>query len=251
MEEGVAAAANVLREASYAVAFTGAGISTPSGIPDFRSPGTGLWHQVRPALVASTWTLRLRPQVFYEWMRPLAHRILEAEPNAAHRALVELEEAGRLNAVITQNIDGLHQTAGSRRVLELHGHTRTASCLGCGRTVDTAPIIETFLMGDVPHCAWCDGVLRPDVVLLGEMLPADVFAAAQVECERCDLLLVVGSSLEVTPAAELPLVALRAGADLVIVNLQPTPLDARASVFIRHDVATILPAITEEVLGGP
>ena len=251
MEDNLRMAADLLREAEYAVALTGAGISTPSGIPDFRSPGTGLWEEVRPMFVASIWAFRLRPRAFYDWMRPLAHKILEAEPNAAHRALADLEAAGRLKAVITQNIDGLHQAAGSQQVLELHGHTRTATCLDCGRTVDTGPLIEEFLAGKVPRCASCGGLLKPDVVLFGEMLPANVFLAAQMECEQCDLLLVAGSSLGVVPASELPLVALEAGADLVIVNLEPTLLDSQARVVIGCDVATALPAIVEEVLGEP
>ena len=249
MEDTLSMAARLLREAEYAVALTGAGISTPSGIPDFRSPETGLWNRARPMFVASIWAFRLRPRAFYDWMRPLAHAILEGEPNAAHRAMADLEIAGRLKTVITQNIDGLHQAAGSQRVLELHGHARTATCLDCGRTVDSGPLIEGFLAGEMPCCGACDGLLKPDVVLYGEMLPASVFLAAQMECERCDLLLVAGSSLEVTPAAELPLLALGAGADLVIVNLQPTPLDSRASAVIRQDVATALPSMVGEVLG--
>jgi len=247
-KERISEVAALLKEARYAVALTGAGISTPSGIPDFRSPGTGLWEQVQPMLVASIWAFRLRPRAFYDWMRPLAHKILEAKPNPAHFALAELERAGRLKAVITQNIDGLHQAAGSQRVFELHGHTRTATCLECGRTVDSGPLIEEFLAGEVPRCKSCGGLLKPDVVLFGELLPADVFFAAQMECEQCDLLLVAGSSLEVAPASDLPLLALEVGAKLVIVNLQPTSLDSRASVVIRQDVATALPAIAEKVL---
>ena len=250
MENKLNIAADLLREAEHAVALTGAGISTPSGIPDFRSSGTGLWKQMRPMFVASIWAFRLRPRAFYDWMRPLARTIMEAEPNAAHRALAGLEQAGRLKAVVTQNIDGLHQAAGSQQVLELHGHARTATCLDCGRTVDSGSLIKEFLAGKVPHCAACGGLLKPDVVLFGEMLPANVFFAAQMECEQCDLLLVAGSSLEVAPASELPLVALEAGADLVIVNLEPTPLDCQASVVIRQDVATALPAIAREVLSA-
>jgi len=249
MEGGVKAAAELLRGAEYALALTGAGISTPSGIPDFRSPGMGLWEQAHPMLVASIWAFRLRLWAFYDWMRPLARKILEAEPNAAHYALAELEGVGRLRGVITQNIDGLHQAAGSRRVFELHGHTRTATCLDCGRTVDSGPLIEEFLAGEVPRCGECGGLLKPDVVLFGEMLPTDVFYGALSECEQCDVLLVAGSSLEVVPASELPLVALEAGADLIIVNLQPTPYDPRASVVIRGDVAVVLPAVAERVLG--
>lgn len=251
MENRVSIAASLLIEASYPVALTGAGISTPSGIPDFRSPGTGLWEGVSPMLVASIWAFRLWPQAFYDWMRPLARTILEAEPNAAHRGLADLEKAGRLRVVITQNIDGLHQAAGSQHVLELHGHTRTATCLDCGRSVDAGSLMEEFLLGGVPRCAPCGGLLKPDVVLLGEMLPASVLLAAQVECAQCDLLLVAGSSLEVTPAADLPLTALEAGADLIILNLQPTPLDSRASIVIRRDVATVLPAIVGKCLAGP
>lgn len=249
MEGSLSAAADLLRAANYAVALTGAGISTPSGIPDFRSPGTGVWQQARPLVVASVWAFRLRPGAFYDWMRPLARTILEAEPNAAHQALAELEAAGRVKAVITQNIDGLHQGAGSKRVFELHGHTRTATCLDCGHTVDTSPLIEEFLKGKLPCCGECGGLVKPDVVLFGEMLPASVFFGAQMECEQCDLLLVAGSSLQVTPACELPMVALESGAELVIVNLQPTPFDARASVVIRQDVAEALPALAREVLG--
>lgn len=250
VEDRVGIAANLLREASYTVVFTGAGISTSSGIPDFRSPGAGLWEQANPLLVASIWAFRLCPQAFFDWMRPLARTILEAEPNAAHRALAELEAAGRLRTVITQNIDGLHQAAGSQHVLELHGHTRTATCLDCGHRVSTASLVEEFLSGAVPHCASCGGLLKPDVVLLGEMLPASVLLAAQRECERCDLLLIAGSSLEIAPAADLPLTALEAGADLIVLNLQPTPLDSRASLAIRCDVATVLPTIARLCLGG-
>ena len=250
MEGSLSTAADLLRAASYAVALTGAGISTPSGIPDFRSPGKGMWEQVRPMLVASIWAFRLRPRAFYNWMRPLAYTILEAKPNTAHRSLADLETASRLKAVITQNIDGLHQAAGSRRVFELHGHVRTATCLDCGLTVDSGPLIEEFLAGKVPCCEECGGLVKPDVVLFGEMLPASVFFAAQMECEQCDLLLVAGSSLQVAPASELPLVALESGADLVIVNLGPTPLDSQASVVVRQDVARALPAIAREVLGA-
>jgi len=210
-----------------------------------------MWEQVSPMLVASIWAFRLRPQAFYDWMRPLARTILEAEPNVAHRALADLEAAGRLRTVITQSIDGLHQAAGSQHVLELHGHTRTATCLDCGRSVKVDSLIEEFLMGGVPRCAPCGGLLKPDVVLLGEMLPTRVLLTAQMECQRCDLLLVAGSSLEITPAADLPVTALEAGAKLIIINLQPTPLDSQASVVIRCDVATTLPVIAAKCLGGP
>ena len=250
MQAALSAAATLLRQAEHAVALTGAGISTPSGIPDFRSPGTGVWEQVQPMLLASIWAFRLRPRAFYDWMRPLARTILEAEPNAAHRALADLEMTGYLEAVITQNIDGLHQRAGSQQVLELHGHARTATCLECGCTVDSRLVAERFLAGEMPRCDDCGGLLKPDVVLFGEMLPPGVLAASQAACEACDLLLIAGSSLVIAPASELPLVALEANADLVIINLQPTPLDSRASVVIRQDVATALPTIARQILSS-
>jgi len=236
-------AAALIVNSNYAVALTGAGISTPSGIPDFRSPGSGLWEKVNPMLVASVFSFRLRPQAFYEWARPLAKKLLEAEPNPAHLALAELEEMGLLKAVITQNIDNLHQRAGSKRVLELHGNMRQATCLKCRKVVSTQDMIEQFLEGKVPRCS-CGGLLKPNVVFFGEPLPRWVLLEAWGEAERCDLVLVVGSSLEVTPAAEIPFVALRRGAKAIVVNYQPTPLDSRAEVVIRDDVAKVLPQIS-------
>ena len=227
------------------VALTGAGISTPSGIPDFRSPGSGLWEKVNPMLVASLFSFRLRPRAFYDWARPLAKKLLEAEPNPAHCALAELEERGLLKAVITQNIDSLHQRAGSKRVLELHGHLREATCLKCRKIVPAQGLIEGFIeSGEAPRCP-CGGLLKPNVVLVGELLPRWVLLEAWGEAERCDLMLVVGSSLEMAPASEIPRVAQRYGAKIVIVNYQETYMDSLADVVIREDVAEVLPRIIE------
>jgi len=240
-------AAALIANSKYVVALTGAGISTPSGVPDFRSPGSGLWEKVNPILMASTFSFRLQPQAFYEWARPLARKLLEAEPNPAHRALAKLEDMGLLKAVITQNIDDLHQKAGSRRVLELHGNMRQATCLKCHRVVSTHGMMERFLEGEeVPNCS-CGGLLKPNVVLIGEPLPRWVLLEAWGEAERCDLMLVVGSSLEIAPAAEIPFVALRCGAKAIVVNYQPTPLDSQAEVVIRKDVAEVLPRIIGQV----
>jgi len=236
-------AAALIANSRYVVALTGAGISTPSGIPDFRSPGTGLWEKVNPMLVASDFFFRLQPQAFYEWALPLARKLLQAEPNPAHRALAELEDRGLLKAVITQNVDSLHQKAGSRRVLELHGNMRQATCLRCRKVISTQSLIGLFLEGgEMPNCS-CGGVLKPNVVLIGEQLPRWVLLEAWGEAERCDLMLVVGSSLEIAPAAEIPFVALRCGAKAIVVNHQPTPLDKQAEVVIREDVAQVLPQI--------
>lgn len=238
-------AAALLREARCAVALSGAGISVPSGIPDFRSPGSGLWEQADPFAVASLASFRRHPEAFYNWIRPLARTILQAQPNAAHVTLAELEAMQRLEAVITQNIDGLHQRAGSRRVYELHGHIRQATCLHCHKVVSTDELIPNFVeKGELPRCQ-CGGIFKPNVILFGEMLPEHTWNAAVEWVERCDILLVVGSSLEVSPAADLPLYATAHGAQLVIVNLTPTPLDGLAEVVIHEDVAEVLPRIGE------
>ncbi len=248
LDDLIARSAQLLREASYAVAMTGAGISTPSGIPDFRSPDSGLWTKVDPFAVASLFAFRLHPQDFYEWIRPLARLILEAQPNPAHRALARLEAAGLIKAIITQNIDGLHQRAGSQRVHEVHGHAREATCVRCYRTVPADSLIEKFVEdGQVPRCT-CGGLLKPNVILFGEQLPLQVLTAARKDANACDLMLIAGSSLEMEPAADLPLVALGHDARLIIVNYQPTYLDDRADVVIHDDVAEILPRIADMAL---
>jgi NAD-dependent deacetylase len=240
----VGQAAELLLKARHAVAFTGAGISTPSGIPDFRSPDSGLWTRDDPMVVASIHTFRTDPRIFYEWMQPTARLLTEAKPNAAHLALAELEELGLIRAVITQNIDNLHQKAGSTRVLELHGHLREAVCMRCRRVSSAEGLIQDCLLGGkVPYCEECGGALKPAAVFMGESLPMEVFLDAQMECQICDLMLVIGSSLSVVPAADLPIMAHRAGAALIIVNYQETPADHLAEVVVREDLAEALPHI--------
>lgn len=247
MERAIKEASGLIVNSEHAVALTGAGISTPSGIPDFRSPESGLWDKVNPMLVASVFAFRLRYQAFYEWARPLGEKFLKAQPNPAHYALAKLEEMGLLRAVITQNIDGLHQEAGSKSVFEMHGHMREATCLKCHKVIPLEKsVIKCFVdEGEIPHCK-CGGLLKPNVVLFGEELPRKILLEAWGEAENCDLMLVAGSSLEVAPASEIPLVAKRYGAKLVIVNNQPTPLDAQAEVVIHRDVAEVLPYMVKE-----
>lgn len=243
--ESIQKAADLLRAAKHAVALTGAGHSTASGIPDFRSPESGLWEKYDPMVVASIQSFLANPRLFYDWIRPLARQTAEAKPNPAHYALARLEAQGILKAVITQNIDDLHTQAGSRRVLELHGNLRTATCVRCGKKVASEPIVRRFLEEDwLPTCE-CGGAIKPDVVLFGEMLPVDVFMAADAEARACDVMLVAGSSLEVYPAADLPFVARQHGARLIIVNLQPTPADGVAEVVIHDNVAVVLPRIAD------
>lgn len=243
MEEKIERAADLIRRSSYQTAFTGAGHSTQSGIPDFRSPDSGLWEKHNPMLVASIWAFRLNPKTFYSWIRPMANLLLTAQPNPAHLALADLEERGYLKTIITQNIDNLHQQAGSRKVLELHGHLREATCVRCYHKVPVDPMVDEFLReGKVPYCK-CGGVLKPNVILFGEQLPVRVLNEAMAEARRCDLILVAGSSLEVTPAADIPFLATENGAKAIIVNLQPTAFDPQADLVIHGDVAEVLPRI--------
>lgn len=244
--EPYARAAELIRRSRRAVALTGAGHSTPSGIPDFRSPGSGLWHQVDPQKVASIDGFLRDPSAFYNWFGGTALAMYNAAPNAAHYALVELEQRGILRAVVTQNIDGLHQRAGSRRVLELHGSLETATCLRCRAQVAARPLLEQFLADPrVPHCARCGGLLKPDIVFFGEMLPVDVLMEAREEIARCDLLLVMGSSLTVAPAADLPWLAIQSGSPVIVCNRDPTWADRYAAGVLRDDVAMSLPALLE------
>jgi len=244
VESDIARAAALLRAARHAVALTGAGTSTPSGIPDFRSPGSGLWEQADPMEVASIYTFRRDPEAFYDWMRPMVELLLTAEPNPAHLALAEMEDGGWLQAVITQNIDDLHQRAGSREVLELHGHLREATCAHCYHVLPSGELLDNFLAsGEIPRCPECGGVMKPNVVLFGEQLPIMVVNAAMAHVHQADLMLVAASSLEVMPVARLPLLVREHGGHLIVVNLTPTYVDDVADVVIHADVAEVLPRI--------
>ena len=236
--------AGILAASKHAVALTGAGISTPSGIPDFRTPQTGLWERCDPMQVASIQVFCRDPQVFYDWIRPLAEKTAQAQPNPAHLALAEMERAGVIKTVCTQNIDGLHHKAGSVHVLELHGSMRQATCMRCGSNVPSDQLwAQVSEHVEIPHCHRCQGIMKPDIVLYGEDLPTDVLFEAQDEARNCDVMLVVGSSLEVYPAAELPLMAWRHGAQVIIVDRQPTEMDSQATVVVRDDVAIAVPKI--------
>ncbi len=239
-------AADLLRKARHAVVFTGAGVSTPSGIPDFRSAGSGLWQKSDPMKVASLTSFRHTPQVFFDWLRPLAARIAHAQPNPAHLALAEMEKAGILKAVITQNIDGLHQKAGSHNVLEVHGSLNTLSCPKCHSVTASAPFFAPFIeQGTLPVCPNCGSFLKPDIVLFEEMLPMETWRAAEDYSKKADVLVVAGSSLEVMPAAGLPYYALENHAEVIIINYTPTYLNDQAAVVITTNVAEALPQIAQ------
>lgn len=198
--------------------------------------------------VASLTTFRHQPARFFEWLRPLASHMLNAQPNQAHLALAELERAGTVKTIITQNIDGLHQRAGSQHVLEVHGTLDTLSCIGCYQKVSSEGYMQRYIEhGEIPHCPQCGRILKPDAVLFEEQLPAKIWLQARKATERCDLMVVAGSSLAVMPVAGLPLKAVENGAKLIIINKSDTYMDARATVVLRGDVAEIFPAITAQI----
>ena len=235
--------AGLISSAGSVVALTGAGISVPSGIPDFRSPGTGLWANVDPMEVAHISVWRRDPGTFWGFYGQRFAILDGKRPNGAHHALAELERRGALDAVITQNIDGLHAAAGSEPI-EVHGSIATASCLACGASY---PLAETKrrLEADpegVPRCD-CGAVLKPDVVLFGEMLPVEAIERARALASAADLMICVGSSLEVFPAAGLPELTLAHGGRVALITQGPTPYDRDAAVKLDGDVAVELSAV--------
>ncbi len=243
-------ASDLISQASYCVALSGAGISTPSGIPDFRSPGSGIWTKYSPMEVATLSAFRYHPDRFYDWMRPFMGKLFEADPNPAHYALARLEENNFLQAIITQNIDALHQKAGSKNVIEVHGTVQTLTCLGCYKQIDiNQDILDDFLNNaKKPHCTYCGELMKPDIILYEEQLPAEKWRSACQEIMACDLLLILGSSLTVTPACDLPLSALGNGAKIIILNYSHTHLDDQSAVNLQGDLAEVLPLITAKVL---
>jgi NAD-dependent deacetylase len=243
-EAKIERARRLLAQAKHVIALTGAGISTPSGIPDFRSPGSGFWEKVDPFQVASLHGFNRRPQDFYDWIHPLAKLTHLAKPNAAHVALATLEKSGPLQGVITQNIDMLHHKAGSRSVYEIHGHMREMTCVRCYQVVEAESILKTFLeTRQVPHCADCGGVLKPNVILFGEQLPVRILEQAKKQTRLCDVMIVVGSSLAVAPVCDLPLAAVHNGARLIMVNFEETYADRYADVVFHADVVEVLPQL--------
>lgn len=235
--------AELIRESRSTVALTGAGISVPSGIPDFRTPGTGLWERVDPMEVAHIDAFHRDTARFWRYYRPRFSELGAKAPNAAHSALAELESRGHLDAVVTQNIDRLHHKAGTRRVVEVHGSIETSSCTSCGSSYGIDAVEALFDDDGVATCGCCMGKVKPDVVLFGEFLPEEPMTEAQRLCEECDLLICVGSSLEVYPVAGLPSVALNRGGRLAIVTQGPTPYDRDASVKLDGDVVEELEAV--------
>jgi NAD-dependent deacetylase len=236
--------AELLRDARSVVALTGAGISVPSGIPDFRSPGTGLWENVDPMEVAHIDAWRRDPERFWRFYGNRFDTLSDKQPNAAHAVLAELEARGILDAVVTQNIDMLHRKAGTRRLIEVHGTIESSVCLRCGARYPLADVRERLAEdpAGIPRCDCC-APLKPGVVLFGEMLPLGAMEEATQLAAHADVLLCVGSSLEVWPVAGLAEVTDRAGGAVAIVTQGPTPFDDVAAVKLTGDVVAELEAV--------
>jgi NAD-dependent deacetylase len=228
--------AELISEAVSVVALTGAGVSVPSGIPDFRTPETGIWADVDPMEVAHIDVFESDPARFWSYYRPRFHSLGDKRPNAAHAALAELEERGKLDGLITQNIDRLHRAAGSRNVIEVHGSIETSTCRGCGASYGIDEVDALFDEAGVAACANCQEAVKPDVILFGEMLPQGAMAEATKLAEGADLMLCIGSSLAVFPAAGLPRLTLECGGVLAIVTKGPTPYDRAAEIKLDGEV---------------
>ena len=249
LDQDVARAAELLRGARQGLALTGAGVSAESGIPTFRGEG-GLWTQYDPVKVASIESFLADPAGYWRVARERGRVALAAQPNPGHLALAALEADGYLVAVVTQNTDGLHRDAGSRRVIELHGSGRTVECLACHRTEPRSEVQARLDLEMPPRCKHCGGaVLKPTVVLFGEPMPAAATSEAFELAAEADVMLVAGTSLVVYPAADVPLVALRSGAQLIIVNAEPTPFDRLAKVVIHGRSGEVLPEIARLTSG--
>lgn len=252
MDEIAARAVSLIRGASAIVAMTGAGISTESGIPDYRGPG-GVWETQVPPTIGD---FLVNPETRRKfWRRRLTDypALAAREPNAGHRALVELERRGTLLAIVTQNIDGLHQKAGSAgsRVIELHGNAHWLRCVDCGTTFPAAEIQRRLEAGEAePSCPVCGGILRSGTVLFGDPMPKAALEQAIAAANACDVLLIVGSSLVVNPAARLPVIARRHSASLIVINRTSTPVDTIADVLIRGEAGPTLSEIVARLDAG-
>jgi len=244
-EEKLHSARELIKKAGKIVAFSGAGISTESGLADFRSPG-GLWDRYRVVTFQEFLASHAHRVEYWSMRRELIPGLLAARPNPAHHALARLEEQGKLNHVITQNIDGLHQAAGSQKVIELHGTNVTASCLSCSKQWPIHEIQQLLEAGNLdPHCDECNGIIKPDTVSFGQSMPVEAMELAYQACANCDLFLMIGSSLEVQPANRFPLLAHQGGAHLIFINRTSTDYDDLATLCFSESAAKVMRALAE------
>lgn len=241
---GAAALADLIAASERAVVLTGAGISVPSGIPDFRSPGTGIWEGVDPIEVAHIDAWRRDPDRFWRFYGERFASLVDKRPNRAHEVVAGLERDGAIRGVITQNVDRLHRAAGSENLLEIHGSIESSVCMRCGGRTALERVVEILATAPgAPECPACVEPLKPEVVLFGELLPTDVMAAAERLALEADLMICIGSSLIVHPAAGLPQLTLGAGGSLAIVTESATPLDDRATLKLDGDIVAELDAV--------
>jgi NAD-dependent deacetylase len=242
-------AAKLIKEAEYIVVLTGAGISTPSGIPDFRSKKSGLWEKNDPMVVASLSSFLNNPLIFFNWLKPLVKDIYFSNPNAAHKSLARLERENKLKAIVTQNIDNLHQKAGAKNVIEVHGSISEFVCLRCKTKVTfDEHIFNKFIENfEIPKCQHCQRFLKPSITLFEEMLPVDAWNSAFDHFQKADLVIVIGSSLEVYPANQLPAISVSNGAKLMINTLSTTPMDIHADLLLPFDVIKVWPVILQKL----
>ncbi|MBW1817840.1 MAG: Sir2 family NAD-dependent protein deacetylase [Deltaproteobacteria bacterium] len=248
MNENISSIARKLLNAEKAVIFTGAGISTESGIPDYRSKG-GLWDRYRPIYFDEFMSSKEARAEYWRRKAAFYPELLKAKPNPAHLAVTELCKKGRIHTVITQNVDGLHQESGlpDDRIIELHGNTRRVRCMSCGKTGSIHDAQKRVAAGEeAPECA-CGGYLKPDTISFGQSMPVEALERAIGLSKNCDFFMVVGSTLLVQPAAGLPFHAMENGAFMAVVNLSETPLDNRCDVLIREKAGEVLPMIVKAV----
>lgn len=251
MNENILQAAEIIGNSKLTLALTGAGISTPSGIPDFRSPGTGVWENIDPMQYATIWAFLSNTHKVYEFYAARFFPIFNAQPNAAHYALTQLQNKNLLSAIITQNIDGLHQKSGSKNVIEMHGTIREGICLKCSKIFAMSEVADSFMQfkddkNYKPTCE-CSGLIKPNVVLFGEQLPNEELHKCDELINKCECFIVVGSSLLVQPVCFFPEMAVGKGAKLIIVNMQPTPLDNLAEIIINDKLEIVLPEIVKNI----
>jgi NAD-dependent deacetylase len=245
--------AGILSQHPLCVVLTGAGLSTQSGLPDFRSPGKGMWERIEkmPESMSAVMTLqgfKLNPEAFYNRFRLFLERIVSAKPNPAHVAIAEMEAYGYIKAIITMNGDMLHQKAGSRRVVEIHGTIARAICICCYQPDEGEYHWQRYLEnGKIPRCRYCGGIMKPDVILSGEQLPVKMVLEAKKLLHECDVVVAIGTSFSGGPVMNWIEKAHEQEKKMVIVNLTPTILDSIANVVIRGDVAKVLPAIAEKL----
>jgi len=248
LEEKIEKLAELILESNNIVALTGAGMSTESGIADFRSPDTGLWEKVDPYEFASIHSYVANPSKNLEFMLETGKAIFRARPNKGHKALTKLQRLGKLKGVLTQNIDGLHLKAKTKKIIELHGTANESKCMTCGQVYQITFMVNQVLKGNfTPSCERCSGVLKPNVIFFGEPLESETLEAADNMIANCDLLLVLGSSLVVYPVAFYPQKVLSVGAKLAIINIQETDMDNLAEIVIHEKIGDVLPKIVSKV----